>query len=55
MNKRKQKADEDQAGPCHAEKQAEFDPSHRHTCIGGHSGSPDHFCGECKRWWGEAA
>ena len=25
---------------------------HVHTCSGGHSTFEDHFCPDCKRWWG---
>lgn len=28
-------------------------PGHTHTCIGDHPvGGQDHFCGECRKWWG---
>lgn len=27
------------------------DPSHTHRCIGGHDGG-NHFCADCRRWFG---
>lgn len=39
--------------PCPATLDSLDDPGHTHQCIGGHD-TGDHFCWDCRRWFGVA-
>lgn len=45
-----------QRSACPATLKSTDTPGHVHHCIGGHTrdDSGDHFCGECRRWFGTA-
>lgn len=37
--------------PCPATMESRYVPDHTHRCIGGHT-TGDHFCRDCRRWFG---
>lgn len=54
MNKRKPSEDEEDL-PCTESMESIETPGHMHNCVGGHFESVvDHFCGDCRKWWGKA-
>lgn len=46
MNVKKPESD------CKAMMASQAIKGHVHTCSGKHSEHEDHFCPDCKRWWG---
>ena len=53
--KQRKKAKDEEDLPCTETMESIEVPDHTHTCIGGHfENVVDHFCGDCRKWWGKA-